>query len=1780
LLVYAEREILDEVLDHFIQFEPFLLSRIGLNGSWLMKIDTYENGLLNEYYSPYYEPTDWSTIQVPFQMIATYGNSTIWLRKEFKVSPDLHGKRLRLVFWGSWIITDVWLNGRYLGRHEGYFSPFYFDVSDVVRFDDVNVLVVCVRSPIEENLRTKKLLEGVFTDSDIKPYPSWALGRLPYRLERIKPIGLWRGVELLVSEDITIDLTLVDTSYDRTNDIAYVKVKLLLNNRGYREADISVTLEVRGYNFESKSIKDEFSLTLDAGERKWVERTITIEEPKLWWSWDYGEPNLYELHVKAFVDDILQGEQTTIFGIREFKADLEKYYCTFTLNGKKIFLRGGAYVSEFLLIRSNRSLFEKDLSLFEEAGINFIRVYAHVEPFEFYRTTDERGFMVMAESPLIGLYAEDLWGDEYELFKRSAIKQIVEMVLLLYNNPSVVMWSLHERAPWAVGAPSKAGYRLKRLVEMAANTIRLLGDARPILLSSGHKDSHIFYGWKEGSWLDFRRLEVGFLSEFGAQSLPSANSPFWRLVKVEKWPIREGEPLFYEFMFRGFNPELWSSYGVGLPEDYECLEDFIEASQLYQARILKVAIEHMRLLKFNVSGGVCIFTLTDMFPAISYSIIDYYRVPKIAYDVVKMAYNPTHIIVDWRGDYGTRLYDVVYDGLSPITFDLWIVNDDPEAPQSAILRWYILDEDENKTLASDSLEISIPRAEEPARRVSRIDWRPPIFVDKDHRIVLRTELWHEDKLIDVNELEFIVRSSSRVVLKLLNIEQDLDFIAIVQGLVRRVRSHNGLLEIAVTRGTSVSIAGPIMEGNVTYVPFILDLGTIEEPLVERNITLIKGAAIILKGVYPPLEAREPSEVNIKAVPEVNFSIPLILERTEATRRILHILGVKGYSLIVPLNVSFTLLIDIRRGAEHITSSVGPMTLDTLGPHYIEAVSLKIARRDFERVLSLYKGIVEDVNVMRERGFYLGFEVETIRSLNTTLAVTEDLLKVNNTDEAEYNLKYVYTMVKDMEERLGMIMGEARLTFPLMFLITFITLAGLASVVSESAEGQVVLVIAGFVVLQTVIYRAFPMAGPVSMADIATIAYLFMIFLFALYLLPNLLEGIKTEKGIPLFSAISMALSMAARNLRRRRLRTVLALIAISSMAIAMTNLLSIMIIVSPWELVTTTVNPPSAPNILLVFKSRGALELADIEWIAAQPEVAEMAIKVESMPQPEPLGTIDTFPILGFVGLSKHAPVLEKIKPLVYPPDALDTLLNEDYTVLLAKSVAQGLDLRIGDIIVIRGSKLRIVGYFDASQMVDIFDVGGYTWLPFTILPGSPGPAVVSPEHLILVNDRTALALGGSLTKVYVYTRSPEDALKLARRLSLLTPYVVYVAPSGMNSRVFVLGRRYEVKGSVALIPFIIAALNIGSIVLASVYERRREIFTLACVGLNPTHIFLVFLSEALVLGMVGGSLGFLISIILFRVMDIASIIVPVDIKIGLMDALMVIMTSTAISIVSGVLPALMASKLATPSLRRRWKLEAEVIREGWWIIDIPARIPREKADSFIDYVYWRLRELEGGIEVSVSRVYKGVEELISRRIHWVEFLYSRGGGRPFNAVSRLEVEESATTDFCKLTLKIRTSSPYGKVNRSQAYEVANFIRTVTLEWASLRVRLMAPLGRNIEPLVEAIRHYRPQLVVIFSRYASSRDVRELKRRLILMGVRPPAVEFVRVGDAGLDELVTAMVERAKEVDTVFIESDDGLLSVASTMAAMMAGRRICILRRGKLEEMTPEKLARISEGI
>ncbi|RLE99821.1 MAG: hypothetical protein DRJ57_01835 [Thermoprotei archaeon] len=360
-------------------------------------------------------------------------------------------------------------------------------------------------------------------------------------------------------------------------------------------------------------------------------------------------------------------------------------------------------------------------------------------------------------------------------------------------------------------------------------------------------------------------------------------------------------------------------------------------------------------------------------------------------------------------------------------------------------------------------------------------------------------------------------------------------------------------------------------------------------------------------------------------------------------------------------------------------------------------------------------------------------------------------------------------------------------------------------------------------------------------------------------------------------------------------------------------------------------------------------------------------------------------------------------------------------------------------------------------------------------------------------------------------------------------------------------------------------------VVLASVYERRREIFTLASVGLNPTHIFMVFLSEAFLLGFVGGSLGYILSFGILKLMQVAGIVVPVDVKTSTLDLLAVVGLSTLSSAVAAVIPALKASAYATPSLRRRWRLEAELVG-GEWRVEIPARIPASKAPHFADFVVERLREEEYGIERAVRdiRLSKRIEG--ERIVYEIEFTYSRGGNRPFTALSRLIVRP-VSPEFYGVMLATRPQSVYMRFSQSYVQEVTSLVRNIVLEWASLRVRLLAPVGADPSAVVSLVRHYHPQLVILVSRRGDRRVVREVRRRIRSLGLRPPAMELIDLRGRSIDELVNEVRGLLVKADIVALDSDDGTLSAAVALAAALEGRRVSILRDGRVEEVSVDKL-------
>jgi len=96
-----------------------------------------------------YDDTTWSTIDVPgsYNPPPTAAGSGAWYRKDFDVPPDWQNQTITLKFGAVNYIADVWMNGHYLGYHEGGSTPFAFDVTDAVVPDEVNTVAVRVDNP-------------------------------------------------------------------------------------------------------------------------------------------------------------------------------------------------------------------------------------------------------------------------------------------------------------------------------------------------------------------------------------------------------------------------------------------------------------------------------------------------------------------------------------------------------------------------------------------------------------------------------------------------------------------------------------------------------------------------------------------------------------------------------------------------------------------------------------------------------------------------------------------------------------------------------------------------------------------------------------------------------------------------------------------------------------------------------------------------------------------------------------------------------------------------------------------------------------------------------------------------------------------------------------------------------------------------------------------------------------------------------------------------------------------------------------------------------------------------------------------------------------------------------------------------------------------------------------------------------------------------------------------------------------------------------------------------
>jgi len=126
---------------------------------------------------------------------------------------------------------------------------------------------------------------------------------------------------------------------------------------------------------------------------------------------------------------------------------------------------------------------------------------------------------------------------------------------------------------------------------------------------------------------------------------------------------------------------------------------------------------------------------------------------------------------------------------------------------------------------------------------------------------------------------------------------------------------------------------------------------------------------------------------------------------------------------------------------------------------------------------------------------------------------------------------------------------------------------------------------------------------------------------------------------------------------------------------------------------------------------------------------------------------------------------------------------------------------------------------------------------------------------------------------------------------------------------------------SKVVIPICLAATIILNTMLGSVMERRREIAIYNSIGLNPTHVFVFFVAEALVFGTVGAVAGYLIGQALAQAIVHFGWLPGVNLNFSSTAVIVVVFAAILTVVVSTLYPALVATRAAVPSGQRRWKL-------------------------------------------------------------------------------------------------------------------------------------------------------------------------------------------------------------------------------------------------------------------
>lgn len=546
---------------------------------------------------------------------------TWWFKRTF---PRLQGSREeKLVFDGVAIRCAVWLNGQFLGVHEGMFGGPEFPVASLLR-EQNTLLVKLDPAPGDPKAWNNAEWRKTVVFNNV-----WG-----WHYSSIPALGIWRSVRLEGQPTVRIASPFV-----ATRDAAKGAMDLVADLQGPANGwagKLSGTMEPD--NFTGAPYRFVETVRSEEGTKR-VHFRFTVPAPRLWWPNDLGEQNLYRLRLsfEPKGGGVADTRQTT-FGIRTIAMApqpngprSDQFNWTFVINQRSVFIKGNGWCTMDSSMDFSRARYDRFLSLARLQHVQMVRGWGSGAPEtdDFYDLCDRKGILVLQEWPTA-------W-DSHLVQPYDALEETVRLnTLRLRNHPSLAMY----------GGGNESGNPFGKAIDMMGRASVELDGTRAFHRGEPWGGSQHNYNCYWGRQpLDHNlNMTATFWGEFGLACMPVYESVLRYLPEAEKtvWPAPKDGSLVHHTPIFG-SAEDWSrlsQYSAYFVEPTD-LKAFVTGSQLSQAVGVRHTLERART-RWPQCTGALYYKMNDNYPAASWSCADWYGAPKIGHYFFQDAFAPLH----------------------------------------------------------------------------------------------------------------------------------------------------------------------------------------------------------------------------------------------------------------------------------------------------------------------------------------------------------------------------------------------------------------------------------------------------------------------------------------------------------------------------------------------------------------------------------------------------------------------------------------------------------------------------------------------------------------------------------------------------------------------------------------------------------------------------------------------------------------------------------------------------------------------------------------------------------------------------------------------------------------------------------------------------------------------------------------------------------------------------------------------------------------------------------